>query len=196
MSAAGSVASTQDVSSPLCVKRVEAVFSRCFLARANTRLSGGYAEPLYLPAEKTGQMNVLRYREDFFASALHEVAHWCIAGSTRRLQTDFGYWYAPDGRNVAQQQAFENVEYKPQALEWFFARACGHNFRISADNLDGSAAGQGLNDAFELRVLVQAKHWCRVGLPPDGSLFFRALCREFGAEGSLNCLEFSLSSLK
>ena len=196
MSAAISATPLQGASSTLCVKRVEAVFSRCFLESANTRLSGGYCEPLYQPAIKAGQLNVLRYREDFFASALHEVAHWCIAGSTRRLQTDFGYWYAPDGRNVAQQKAFENVEYKPQALEWFFARACGYNFRVSADNLDGCSAEQGPNDAFELRVLAQARHWCQVGLPPDAGLFFHALCREFGTDDNLSCLEFSLSDLK
>jgi len=180
----------------LCVARVEAVFSRCFLASANTRLAGGFDEPLYQPAVGKEQNHELRYREDFFASALHEASHWCIAGPVRRQQTDFGYWYAPDGRSASQQRAFENVEYKPQALEWFFSRACGHSFRISVDNLSPCGGDSAPDDAFEGRVLAQARHWCQVGLPADGARFFVALCREFGTQEDLGRLHFSLAELK
>ena len=101
-----------------CVERLEQVFMRCFGSSLCTRLQGGAAEPLYQPATLEGDYHVLYYRADYFASALHEVAHWCIAGEIRRQQTDFGYWYAPDGRSPAQQRAFERVECRPQALEW------------------------------------------------------------------------------
>jgi elongation factor P hydroxylase len=97
-------------------------------------------------------VHLLWYREDYFASALHEVAHWCIAGEQRRQQLDFGYWYAPDGRSPEQQGAFEAVEYKPQALEWFFSLACGYRFRLSADNL-GMPGGE-MPDASEFRGRV------------------------------------------
>lgn len=178
-----------------CVSRLEAVFSRCFLDSDNTRLSGGFNEPLYQPATDTDQIHELRYREDFFSSALHEASHWCIAGPVRRLQTDFGYWYTPDGRSISQQIAFENVEYEPQALEWFFSKACGHRFRISVDNLLGGGSVHSSDDAFERRVLAQARHWCQVGLPGDGARLFVALCREFGTESNLGELQFSLSEL-
>jgi len=157
-------------------------------------MSGGFDEPLYQPAAGKEQSHELRYREDFFASALHEASHWCIAGPVRRQQTDFGYWYTPDGRSAAQQRAFESVEYKPQALEWFFSRACRHPFRISVDNL--SSGCHSTDDAFERRVLAQARHWCLVGLPEDGARFFVALCREFGTQEDLGRLHFSLAELK
>ena len=175
---------------------LEVVFAQCFSNRDKTRLIGGFDEPLYEPASSEEQVHEIRYRDDFFASALHEVAHWCIAGPARRLKTDFGYWYAPDGRNEAQQQAFERVEYKPQALEWFFSKACGHPFRISVDNLQGHCGNTSSDSAFERRVIAQASRWQRQGLPVDGSLFFQALCKEFGTNAELNALSFSTDDFR
>ena len=83
-------------------------------------------EPYYQPATGECDMHRLFYRSDYFASALHEVAHWCIAGERRRQLADFGYWYTPDGRSPQQQSAFEAVEAKPQPLDWFFSLACGY----------------------------------------------------------------------
>ena len=88
-------------------QRLEAVFGACFAARWRTRLVGGAGEPFYQPARSAGEYHLLHYRLDYFASALHEVAHWCIAGTRRRRLPDFGYWYAPDGREPVQQRAFE-----------------------------------------------------------------------------------------
>lgn len=191
-------AATQQASSSrlLIAQTLEQVFSDCFGESANAILRGGYREPLYQPATNTGQFNVLRYREDFFASALHEVAHWCIAGNARRKQVDFGYWYAPDGRNASQQRAFENVEYKPQTLEWFFAKACGYGFRISVDNLNAQGCQSPAEDAFKHRVIKQAEHWTAHGLPLDGGRFFNALCEEFGTSDDLSTLRFSLAEIE
>ena len=182
------------LSSYHCATRLESVFSRCFAERNNTVLQGGYDEPLYKPASKAEQSHCLRYREDFLASALHEVAHWCIAGSSRRLQTDFGYWYTPDGRTETQQKAFERVEYKPQALEWFFSMACGYPFQISADNLHGVSDNRDTGKDFELKVIQQANKWRRQGFPADGAVFFRALTREFDTSPDLESLDFSLTA--
>lgn len=60
-----------------------------------------------------------------------------IAGEQRRLLPDLGYWYAPDGRTAEQQALFEQVEIKPQAIEWLFSKAFGRKFRVSLDNLTG-----------------------------------------------------------
>ncbi|MGP4847550.1 elongation factor P hydroxylase, partial [Marinobacter sp. 1Y8] len=81
-------------------------------------------EPEYFPA-KNNEPARIEFAHGFFASALHEISHWCVAGDARRQLSDFGYWYAPDGRSAAQQQAFERVEIKPQALECLFTLACG-----------------------------------------------------------------------
>jgi elongation factor P hydroxylase len=137
---------------------LESLFNDCFTERWNTQLIGGAQEPLYQPAAIAGQLHSLFYREDFFASALHEVAHWCIAGEARRQQLDFGYWYAPEGRSPEQQKAFETAEIKPQALEWYFSTACGYRFQISVDNFDLSAAAQAQADDFKHALLQQALH--------------------------------------
>ena len=114
---------------------LERIFSQLFAGRHATVLVGGAPEPLYEPPE-SGRMGRVIYRADFFNSALHEVAHWCVAGRERRKRVDYGYWYSPDGRSPLQQTEFERVEVKPQALEWVFAEACGVRFRPSTDNVD------------------------------------------------------------
>lgn len=173
--------------------RLEEVFRECFAARWRTLLQGGAQEPFYQPAANDDGIHLLHYRLDYFASALHEVAHWCIAGMGRRQLPDFGYWYEPDGRSTEQQRAFEAVEYKPQALEWFFSRACGYRFRLSSDNL---AASGNDDQGFALRVLEQARHWRRVGLPTRAGLFFDALTEAFGTRLQAGDLAFALEDLR
>lgn len=176
-----------------CSQRLERVFARCFGARWHTRLLGGADEPYYQPASSAQKEHLLHYRHDYFASALHEVAHWCIAGEQRRQQADFGYWYAPDGRSPAQQAAFEKVESKPQALEWLFAQACGYRFCISVDNLGAPGGRESDIGPFKRQVLAQAQAWQRVGLPKRGELFFAALAQEFatGLEPTQLALELA-----
>ena len=115
------------------------LFDRCFAVDFNTRLVGGNPEPEYLPADVNNSAHRILFTRDYFRSALHETAHWCVAGADRRLLPDFGYWYAPDGRTADQQRVFEQAEVKPQALEWIFCAATGHRFDVSTDNLSGEA---------------------------------------------------------
>ena len=76
------------------------------------------------------------FREDYPASALHEVAHWCIAGATRRQQEDFGYHYICAPRSSKQQREFFSAELRTQSLERFFADVLGLTFKPSADNFE------------------------------------------------------------
>jgi elongation factor P hydroxylase len=149
---------------------LEEIFAACFAASHRTVLVGGGDEPLYAP----GEPHRIVYRADYFASALHEVAHWCIAGGARRALVDYGYWYVPDGRDAAQQVAFERVEAAPQALEWMFAEACGSDFRLSADNL-----AEGPSEAFGAAVAARRERYRRAGLPPRAALFERSLRRRY-----------------
>lgn len=115
-----------------------------YLHRFNTILQGGYEEPFYQPAQN-GCPAEIQFTRDYFRSALHELAHWCIAGLERRKLPDYGYWYAPDGRDTEQQKAFYMCEVKPQALEKAFSEVCSVAFEVSVDNLnnpleDGLAA--------------------------------------------------------
>lgn len=175
--------------------RLEKVFDDCFSDRCNTRLVGGADEPFYQPATTPGESHTLHYRQDYFASALHETAHWCIAGEERRLLFDFGYWYAPEGRSVEEQQAFEAVESKPQALEWHFSRACGYRFQVSVDNLPVTAVGVSDETAFKRRVVEQAIALQRTGLPERAGIFYRALSLEFGTTLPSMQLRFTLAEL-
>lgn len=158
-------------------KQLEQLFRECFAASHATELLGGAVEPLYQPATQDGELHRIYYREDFFASALHEVAHWCIAGEERRQQLDYSYWYAPDGRDASQQRAFEQVEVKPQAVEWHFALASSQTFRISADNLSGDSGD--ITD-FAEAVRRQAERYCRLSLPSRAQVFRLALAAHFG----------------
>ena len=154
------------------------LFEQQFFARFNTRLEAGASEPVYLPASGDCAWHRLFFREDYIASALHETAHWCIAGLERLKLEDFGYWYNPDGRSAEQQQLFEAAEVKPQALEWMFANACGQPFRLSVDNLDGESALA--SESFARAVSQQAIDYCEPGrLPSRAALFIHGLRQWF-----------------
>lgn len=169
------------------------IFNRLFAESQRTRLEGGGEEPLYRPAADGNGLHVIVFTRDYFASALHEVAHWCIAGSRRRQLEDYGYWYAPDGRDPQQQRAFEQVEVKPQAMEWIFSRAAGFRFRLSADNLEGSG---GVSETFKEAVWRQAQAYCQRGLPGRAGRFASALAETFGVEGHLERPTYRLEDLE
>lgn len=176
-------------------ERIVTVFDECFSSPTglNTRLVGGHAEPYYRPASESGaHWHQVEFTRDYPASALHEVAHWCVAGAERRALPDYGYWYAPDGRSTAQQAEFEVVEVKPQALEWIFARACGLKFRVSADNLD---AGLGPSDAFKRNIWLQVLRYCCEGVNPRAHRFARALAGAFAQPDPLLPEHFRLEEL-
>ena len=128
------------------------LFNQHFAKALNTRLVEGGDEPLYLPANEICGYHQLIFAHDYYASALHEISHWCIAGKERRLLEDFGYWYQPDGRNEFDQHKFEEVEVKPQALEWALCVAANKKFNVSTDNLKGCQAD---TRAFKQAVYTQ-----------------------------------------
>lgn len=178
------------------------LFDNLFLDGENTQLIGGADEPLYIPSISKNKPHQLLFRENFLSSALHEIAHWCIAGKKRRLQQDFGYWYEPDGRTVVQQAHFESVEVKPQALEWLFSNACGQKFtpssdNLSADNLNASAQDpKAVDKAFNQALVKQATHWCQTQqLPHRAKLFIDGLKKQFDSADPFNLEYYQLSYL-
>ncbi|HCY04275.1 MAG TPA: diaminobutyrate--2-oxoglutarate aminotransferase [Gammaproteobacteria bacterium] len=115
------------------------VFDQCFAQSHATRLVGGGAEPLYLPIAGSDSAQLI-FRADYAASALHEVAHWCLAGSVRRRKTDFGYCYIQPPRSSTEQAQFYRLELRSQSLEWHFSQAAGLVFTISTDNFSEDGA--------------------------------------------------------
>lgn len=151
--------------------RLKELFSQLFLSDFNTRLVSGHPEPFY-KAATANESAIIYSREDFLSSALHEIAHWSIAGESRRQLDDFGYWYQPDGRDPQAQKVFESVEVRPQAVEWALSIAMSHGFHCSADNL---AQDAGVSAQFQLAVLSQLEDYWKRGLPQRAQQLFNAL---------------------
>lgn len=122
-------------------------------AHYDTTLVRGGDEPEYFAKTEHSPAQIV-FAHGYFASALHEISHWCIAGAKRRLQDDFGYWYCPDGRDKATQAQFEQVEIRPQAVECLFTLATGRKFFTSADNLNADFDTS--DSTFEQDVFAQS----------------------------------------
>jgi len=165
------------------------LFDNCFFTKYNTRLVKGNSEPIYLPQDENSPHNELHFAHGFFSSALHETAHWLIAGAERRKLVDFGYWYAPDGRSAEQQKIFQNVEIKPQAIEWILSQAAGYKFQISVDNLDGPEVD---TSDFKTNVYNQVKAYCEHGLPIRAELIRQALCLFYKNPPELSFADFHM----
>lgn len=169
------------------------IFNNCFFEKYNTRLIKGMDEPLYLPADEQRVHNELFFAHGFFSSALHECSHWLIAGENRRKQVDFGYWYLPDGRTSSQQELFQSVEVKPQAMEWVLSVAAGYRFQVSIDNLNGTEAD---TSAFKQAIYQQVKTYCEKGLSTRAEIFRTALCHFYETPLILQIEDFDPGSLR
>jgi len=142
-------------------------------ATENTILQGGADEPYFRPAGVFTPA-VIHFRADYLRSALHEVAHWCVAGKARRLLDDYGYWYSPDDRDAVEQAAFFAVEARPQALESLFCDALGLTFSPSIDNFTLTIGAEPRAD-FEQRIATARGNYTNNGLPPRAGTFLKLL---------------------
>ncbi|MFB2539283.1 MULTISPECIES: elongation factor P hydroxylase [unclassified Acinetobacter] len=170
-------------------------FNQCF-AYENVVLVRGIDEPEYFPADDT-QPARIQFAHGFLSSALHEISHWCIAGMQRRLQPDLGYWYTPDGRSAEQQALFEQVEIKPQAVEWLFTRALGKPFRVSLDNLNGNAESIQNQNIFKDNVFAQVQRYLtgKDKLPRDAKIWINYLIQQLRPQQHLHASEFVRADL-
>ena len=168
------------------------IFKDCFFEKYNTLLIKGIDEPIYLPQNEIRLHNELYFAHGFFASALHESSHWLIAGEKRRKLEDFGYWYAPDGRTAEQQEQFQRVEIKPQAIEWILSRAANFRFRVSIDNLNGQESD---TDNFKKAVYQQVKTYFEQGLTFRAETFRLALCHFYQTPVHLNISDFDIETI-
>ncbi len=164
-----------------------AVFNRTFFAEFNTKLELGGDEPIYLPANAECAYHRIIFARGFYASTLHEIAHWCVAGSERRLIEDFGYWYEPDGRSAQVQTEFEKVEIRPQAYEWILSKSAGFHFTVSCDNINGDFEPNRLD--FMAKVQEEVTTILNQGLPKRVEMLSDAL-RSFYNTPPLNSSQF------
>ena len=159
------------------------IFKHTFCETYATQLIAGEDEPIYLPADSHHNLHRIIFAHHFYASALHEIAHWLVAGEQRRLLTDYGYWYEPDGRDAKRQAEFEKMEITPQAIEWALATSCGFKFDVSADNLSGTTIDR---LGFKHKVHDKVMHYLYNGFSARTMLFINA-CREFYQTPLLSC---------
>ena len=164
------------------------IFNGLFQELLNTVLERGDDEPIYLPADNSNPYHRVIFAHGFFASALHEISHWCSAGPERRQLVDFGYWYKPDGRTAQEQAEFEKVEIKPQALEWMLSTAAGPKFHFSADNLGSDI---GASPQFKENVRKQILCYLAQGIPERPRKLITAFQEYFGT-APLTADSFSL----
>lgn len=165
------------------------LFNQSFSEQFNTRLELGGDEPVYLPADQEHSYHRIIFARGFYASALHEIAHWCVAGPQRRLLEDFGYWYESDGRSAEVQKEFERVEVRPQAYEWIFSVSAGFPFSVSCDNLHGDFEPDRL--AFMQRVHREVSDILLQGLPLRVKMFSEKL-RQHYQTAELNLEQFEV----
>ena len=168
------------------------IFNQCFEQEYNTRLVKGGEEPIYIPANADCPYNAIYFARGFYSSALHEIAHWLVAGKERRKLEDFGYWYEPDGRSEQRQREFEQVEVKPQAIEWILAVAAGYRDFASSDNLNGNA---GDTQPFKQAVYQQVKTYAEKGLPKRAETLRKALCAFYGTEDKIDLAKFDVTRI-
>lgn len=167
-------------------EQIKAVFEGVFGQSHHIVLKGGGEEPLYLPAGDGRLVNELIYTRDYAASALHEIAHWCLASPEQLTQKDWGHWYRPDGRTVEQQRQFEQAEARVQGLEWILCMAAGLRFRPSTDNLSGEATD---DTPFRDAVYARTLRYCREGIPERAQVLVKAFVAASGAGADLvSCL--------
>ena len=152
------------------------LFNDLFREAYRTVLVKGSDEPEYLPASDPEGLAQVVFAHGYYASALHEISHWCIAGEHRRTLHDYGYWYCPDGRTAAEQQKFQSVEIKPQAIEWALSFAAGLRFQVTCANLSGEELAQQPDRlAFEKQILDQIQVHLDNGYQPRYQLFIEYL---------------------
>jgi hypothetical protein len=153
------------------------VFNATF-AGAGVHMHGDGSEPLYLPAAGQDPARIV-YTRDYASSALHEAAHWCLAGRARRRLPDFGFGYVPASRrDAAAQRAFELAEVRTQAIEWFLSVAARVRFHASIDQ-----PGRDRGQMREL-ILGEVERRLREGLPPRARRLQQALAARFGGSAA------------
>lgn len=160
---------------PIDAAAVSARFDLTFAA-FDVRMRGGFEEPVYLPAGHPDLLDAttaeVRFSHDYAASALHEAAHWCIAGVERRALVDYGYEYLAPPRDARVKARFFDLEARTQALECLFARAAGLPFRPSLDDLTATSADLG---HFATRIEAACRKLRSTGLPRRAARFVDAL---------------------
>ena len=149
-------------------------------------IRGGVSEPFY-QAPKHDQPAILFFRENFVRSLFHELAHYCLAGSRRRMLDDFGYWYKPCGRSSEEQILFELAEARPQGLEKVFCELWNIRFTPSFDDFSGRPASKKFLEKLEEEYIEM-----NINPPPTAKYFLEGMHHFIKSEFSASCFPDSM----
>lgn len=162
------------------------LFNDLYGARENTWLTRAEDDPCYLPGRGGQPRNLICFAHGFYTSALHEIAHWLLAGPDRRRLVDYGYWYQPGERSDAVRSRFFAVEKNNQSLEWFLTVAAGIRFFVSVDE---PAMPAGRLQEFRRAVAERARQRVMEGLPAAAAPLLQALTGRYGTTAALSSLQ-------
>jgi elongation factor P hydroxylase len=168
------------------------LFNSEFTQTDNTIIAESLDEPIYLPRDATHPFNRILYTQGSYTSVLHEISHWCIAGSERRLKIDYGYWYKPESQTLEEAELYKKFEAKTHGIEWIFSIAAGVPFYIIPNNLSaGFEVSQDLKEAVHAATL----NYLNSGLPVSAERFKQALLKYYKREAVFNRVLFKLENL-
>jgi hypothetical protein len=159
-------------------KKLISLFNAVFGTDFNVVINSDSDEPDYRASLEPNIPNLINFANGYCNSALHEIAHWVIAGDQRRSQHDYGYWYAADGRDSEQQKLFQQLEILPQAIEKAFCEAMQRPFKASLDNLNHPVESSEI-EKFEREIELKKCQLQQLGFPPRAQQFIDALSTEF-----------------
>ncbi len=159
-------------------KQLISLFNNTFEEQYNVILLSDSDEPDYRPCNSDCATNVINFANGYINSALHEIAHWVIAGESRRKLADYGYWYEEDGRDSQQQMLFQQLEIFPQAVEKAFCEAMSRQFNASIDNLL-SPSNSVQRAQFEADIESKKKQLEIEGFPKRAEQFLGVLTKQF-----------------
>ncbi len=149
-------------------------------------------EPIYLPVDESNSFNRILYTKDSYTSVLHEISHWCIAGSERRKKIDYGYWYKPGSQTPKEAELYKKFESKTHGIEWIFCIAAGVPFHIIPNNV---AAGFEISQDLKEGVYAATLNYLNHGLPANAERFKQRLLKHYQREDLFDISLFKFETL-
>ena len=93
-----------------------------------------------------------------------------------------------DDELIQKQAEFENVEIKPQAIEWLLSTAAGFEFNVSVDNLNGE---QTCRFDFQQRVHQQVLTLINNGFNSRTEALLKALSHFYNTPWPMSAQQFN-----
>ncbi len=129
---------------------------------------------MILPADAEVPYNRIVFAHGFYASAIHEISHWCIAGKARRELVDFSATgIARMGVMPKRKASLKMLKRSRRHSTGCSVLAAGYPLNVSCDNLEGDFEPDRV--VFQRRVHAQVMDYLANGIPERPARFIKAL---------------------